>query len=204
MCSVWWQKGSIVRYGWGCCVDCSRCFVLLLPDFPKLFICFYVMGICKKQGEYEWPPNYHPNSTTFCFFSFLITRLSDVCQNTRVSLKGECWTLLSLIVSFFYCCIRSHPKLSGIKEQAWCCAQDSVGEEFVKGTLGIGCPCFMTSGWSSGKIPRFGVTRRLAWSADCFAGQERLRPLLGLLAGTFTCANRRAALPKPCSKGGAG
>lgn len=33
-----------------CCVDSSRCFVLLLLDFPKLFICFYVMGICKKQG----------------------------------------------------------------------------------------------------------------------------------------------------------
>lgn len=33
-----------------------------------------------------------------------------------------------------------------------------MGEEFVKGALGIGCPYFMMSGWSSGKIPRFGVT----------------------------------------------
>lgn len=100
-----------------------------------------------------------PAPPFLCLF-FLITRLSDVSQNTRVSFKGykKCWTVLLLVVSFFYCCIINFHPLSGIKEQPLYYTQDSMDEEFGKGTLGVGCPCSMMHGWSSGKTPGLGVT----------------------------------------------
>ena len=54
--------------------------------------------------------------------------------------KKGCPTLL-LIVSVFFYCIINHAIFTGIKEQPLYYTQDSVDQEFVKGTVGIGCFC---------------------------------------------------------------
>ena len=94
-------------------------------------------------------------SSTFIFFSENLAMPSKILEFLLEWYKKGCPVLLH-IVSFFFCCVVNHPIFTGIKEQPLYYTQDSMDQEFVKGTVGISWFCPMMSECSQERLQGLG------------------------------------------------